>query len=246
MNSLPPNFLLSAGPATMRVCASFANPAGGTPAMTAADLTSRCLLRTGLPSTLGARRSTGFTLIELLVVISIIAILAGLAFPAVNGALNSARKAQAKNDVQQIVAAVKAFQSEYGRMPSSIVGEPSNVMDDSEGGGSDSAKHKIILDHLMGVDRTFNTKGIVFLDPKTTTGTKGGYNSSTGIFYDPWGTSYFIKLDTNYDGKIEYYGNGSVANVFGSSLAVSVGPDKELGNPFLASGTGKDDICSFK
>jgi prepilin-type N-terminal cleavage/methylation domain-containing protein len=230
----------------MRVCASFANPAGGTRAMTAADLTSRSLLRTELPSTLVARRSTGFTLIELLVVISIIAILAALAFPAVNGALNSARKAQAKNDVQQIVAAVKAFQAEYGRMPSLIVGQPSNVMDDSEGGGSDPAKHKEILDHLMGVDRTFNTKGIVFLEPKTTSGTKGGYNSSTGIFYDPWGTSYFIKLDTNYDGKIEFYGNGSVANVFGSSLAVSVGPDKEIGNPFLPSGKGKDDICSFK
>lgn len=245
MNSLPPNFLLSAGPATMRLSASFANPAGGTPALTAAGLTSRSLLRTELPSTLVARRSSGFTLIELLVVIAVIAILAGLAFPAVNGAILSARKAQARNDVQQIVAAVKAFQAEYGRMPSSIVGDSSNIRADSEVGGQNASSQRPLIDHLLGNDRSLNTKGIVFLEPKNTAGTKGGYNTSTGVFYDPWGTAYFIKIDTNYDGKIEYYNNG-VANVFGSAMAVSFGPDKQTGNPYEASGTGKDDICSFK
>jgi type II secretory pathway pseudopilin PulG len=184
-------------------------------------------------------------LIELLVVISIIAILAGLAFPAVNGAIGSARKAQARNDVQQIVAAVKAFKAEYGRMPSDVVGNNSNIRDDSEGGGENASTQRAIMDHLLGVTRTLNTKGIVFLEPKNTAGTKGGYNTSTGVFYDPWGIAYFIKIDTNYDDKIEYYNNG-VANVFGSAMAVSLGPDKKLGDPYAASGTGKDDICSFK
>jgi prepilin-type N-terminal cleavage/methylation domain-containing protein len=43
-----------------------------------------------------------FTLIELLVVIAILGILMALLFPAVDGALEGARRAQASNDVTQI------------------------------------------------------------------------------------------------------------------------------------------------
>jgi prepilin-type N-terminal cleavage/methylation domain-containing protein len=63
------------------------------------------------------RHQTGFTLIELLIVIIMIAILAGLLFPAINGAQNQARKVQAKNDVTQIVSAVNAYYTEYGKYP---------------------------------------------------------------------------------------------------------------------------------
>ena len=62
------------------------------------------------------RRSTqGFTLIEMLVVIAIIAILMGLAFPVFQGIQNSARKTSATNDMVQVVTAVNAFYTEYGR-----------------------------------------------------------------------------------------------------------------------------------
>src|SRR5437763_13488353 len=59
----------------------------------------------------------GFTLIELLVVIVIIAVLAGFAFPVFQSVQNSAKKTQAKNDVTQIVTAVNAFYTEYGKYP---------------------------------------------------------------------------------------------------------------------------------
>src|SRR5206468_681521 len=59
----------------------------------------------------------GFTLIELLVVIAIIIILMGLLFPAFRGVQDQAKRAQAKNDLTQIVTAVNAFYTEYGRMP---------------------------------------------------------------------------------------------------------------------------------
>src|SRR3989449_2467136 len=59
----------------------------------------------------------GFTLIELLVVIAIIAILAGLLFPAFRGVQDQAKRTQAKNDLTQIVTAVNAFYTEYGRYP---------------------------------------------------------------------------------------------------------------------------------
>src|SRR5215468_6047363 len=62
-------------------------------------------------------RPSAFTLIELLVVIGIIAILVGLLFPAFKAVQNQARSTQAKNDLTQIVNAVNAFYTDYGRYP---------------------------------------------------------------------------------------------------------------------------------
>lgn len=59
-----------------------------------------------------------FTLIELLVVISIIAVLAGLAFPALQGALDTAKKAQASTMCNQLATAVTMYNTEYGVWPS--------------------------------------------------------------------------------------------------------------------------------
>src|SRR5438046_4854319 len=61
--------------------------------------------------------TSAFTLIELLVVIAIIALLMGLLFPAYRAVQNQARQTQAKNDLTQIVAAVNAFYTEYGKYP---------------------------------------------------------------------------------------------------------------------------------
>src|SRR5438046_10470104 len=63
------------------------------------------------------RSRHAFTLIELLVVIAIIAILIGLLFPAFSAVQNQAKKTQAKNDLTQIVNAVNAFYTEYGKYP---------------------------------------------------------------------------------------------------------------------------------
>src|SRR5205807_3422587 len=62
-------------------------------------------------------KEQAFTLIELLVVIAIIAALLGLAFPVFQGVLDRAKKVQVKNDLTQIVTAVNAFYTEYGRYP---------------------------------------------------------------------------------------------------------------------------------
>ena len=63
------------------------------------------------------RVSGGFTLIELLVVITVIAILMALLFPAFKGVQDQAKRTQAKNDLTQIVTAVNAFYTEYGKYP---------------------------------------------------------------------------------------------------------------------------------
>ena len=64
-----------------------------------------------------SRHTRAFTLIELLVVIAIIAILVGLLFPAFKAVQNQARETQAKNDLTQIVNAVNAFYTDYGKYP---------------------------------------------------------------------------------------------------------------------------------
>ncbi len=62
-------------------------------------------------------KRSGFTLIELLVVISIIALLAGLAFPALQGAIDSAQKAQASTMCNQLAIAANLYNTEYGVWP---------------------------------------------------------------------------------------------------------------------------------
>lgn len=174
---------------------------------------------------LGSGRRAAFTLIELLIVIAIIAILAGLAFPAVQGALESSKKAQARNDVQQIAAAIRAFELEYGRQPDAQTAADKWLPDNTS-----------VMRALTGQDATLNPRTIRFIEPKTTTGTKGGYNETSGVFYDPWGNPYFIKLNTDYNNVIEYYGNNSVSVIVGS-----MGPNKKQDAP-----SGPDDILNFK
>lgn len=131
---------------------------------------------------------SGFTLIELLVVISIIAVLAGLALPAVNGAIDTARKARAKNDVTQIAAAVIAYEMEYGKLPAT----------------SGSAVNSSILTILSTTNDTVNNpRGIIFLEVSPWKKGKGGTNSS-GEFCDPWDETsvYQIALDTDYNNQV--------------------------------------------
>ena len=122
-------------------------------------------------STLSKR--SAFTLIELLVVIAIIAILAGLGFSGIQGAMQSSEKAQARNDVNQVASAVKAYLLEYGKLP------------DKES----------IITTLTGE----NPKNIVFFEPKNAVKGRGGIEGTE--LRDPWGEAYVITLDDDYDNR---------------------------------------------
>ncbi|HEY5812468.1 MAG TPA: prepilin-type N-terminal cleavage/methylation domain-containing protein [Terrimicrobiaceae bacterium] len=134
----------------------------------------------------------GFTIIELLVVVAIIGVLMSLLFPAVQGALDAAKKAQAKNDVMQIATAIVGFDTEYGRLP-----------------GSNSAPQELgtnILGALTGNDTNLNPRKIIFLEVLNYRKGKGGILKD--IFVDPWEKPYYVALDENYDNQVGVSTNG--------------------------------------
>ena len=139
------------------------------------------------PSTSSRR---GFTLIELLVVISILAILMGLLFPAVTGAMESAKKAQARNDATQIATALTGYFTEYGRFPEGTSeGANANVPD--------------VMDTLSGKNSNgANPREMVFLEiPRAKAGNNGRVDGN-GPYKDPWGQDYIVRVDADYDNKV--------------------------------------------
>src|SRR5262245_29981862 len=165
-----------------------------------------------------ATDTRAFTLIELLVVIAIIAILVGLLFPAFKAVQNQARSTQAKNDLTQIVNAVNAFYTDYGRYPAASAATDTCF---NWGAGPCASQVRLGSEQLFNELRAcsgatasctaaaaVNTRQIVYLSPpivKDPSNPKGGIatsaspGGSTGRYFDPWGSPYNVVIDTIYN-----------------------------------------------
>ncbi len=217
-------------------------------------------------------RRSAFTLIELLTVIAIIAILMGLLFPAIGTIKESARKTQAKNDVTNIVAAVKQYYTEYGKYPAvqeqtapseldAIVGE------EAAGGVADNSALFNTLRSIpeglnSGPPYKYNPKRIVFLEGKAATDptnpragfADGQQATKKGSFFDPWGKQYCIIIDSNYDNVIrldEQYNDFGANNPPRVGVgAFSLGKDNKLGTKgdktYRKGTTNSDDVISWQ
>jgi prepilin-type N-terminal cleavage/methylation domain-containing protein len=204
-------------------------------------------------------RAAAFTLIELLVVIVIIAVLMGLAFPIFQGVQNQAKKTQAKNDLTQIVTAVNAFYTEYGKYPV--------VVDDTPIASTGDLFYTLraIASGTANLNDAANPRKIVFLnvpDAKDQNAPRSGIKTSDGQWYDPWGSTYKVAIDGTYDNQLANpYGltggagsdplrQGVIAWSFGKNGALGGGPaatpafDKEPGTVNNYSSSG--DVVSWQ
>jgi prepilin-type N-terminal cleavage/methylation domain-containing protein len=191
-----------------------------------------------------------FTLIELLVVIAIIAILVGLLFPAFKAVQNQARSTQAKNDLTQIVNAVNAFYTDYGKYPL--------VTADTTYGPGGTANN-LLFSVLRGTDTINNPRQIVFINPpyvKTPANPRSGIATQVttinsisvaiGDYVDPWGTPYKVAIDGGYDNQLTnpYTADTGAgpSSLINGVIAWSLGPDQIQGTTFTAS----DDVISWQ
>ena len=163
---------------------------------------------------------TGFTLVELLVVISIIGMLAGLMSVAIPKAMEGGKKAKAKGELNAIVAAVKAYKQEYGRLPGSVTATSDTTFED--------ANSKSLLSALGG------TNNALVENPKSVRLLEGA--GSDGTMNDPWGTQYLVVVDSDESNSMTYQGKMISISV----LAVSFGKDKKQDS---TPGSG-DDVFS--
>jgi prepilin-type N-terminal cleavage/methylation domain-containing protein len=208
------------------------------------------------------RQFLGFTLIELLVVIAIIAILVGLLFPAFKAVQSQARSTQAKNDLTQIVNAVNAFYTDYGKYPL--------VTADTIYGPS-GTPNNLLFSVLRGLDATNNPRQIVFINPpyvKAPTNPRSGIATQVttinsiavaiGDYVDPWGTPYNVAIDGDYNNQTANpYPDGSAGGIATTTpayalsigvIAWSYGSDQTIGTktPASSSFTNSDDVISWQ
>ena len=215
-----------------------------------------------------SRHTRAFTLIELLVVIAIIGILVGLLFPAFKAVQNQARQTQAKNDLTQIVNAVNAFYTDYGKYPTSATSdscfawqisgmtfEPFNAALFNELRACNTSTDPL----SCSATATLNTRRIVYISPpivKNATSPKSGIGTGSyiGRYFDPWGSQYNVLIDSNYDNSVRnpyvaLGGSGAgVDPVAQGVVAWSNGSDQLVGGSGSNQNiyTNSDDVISWQ
>ena len=145
------------------------------------------------------RKTHGFTLVEILVVVSIIGLLAGLAIPAVGGAMHAARKAKVTAMAQQVRTALVQFNTEYGYFPT-------NGM--TQGMGTTAPTLALILTGSASSTND-NPRRVSFLEVPSDFTLNGLGNISNRGIVTPRGfyanntqSNLFVSVDHDYNGQV--------------------------------------------
>ncbi len=187
-----------------------------------------------------------FTLIELLVVITIIGILASIAFPVVGSVMERARKVRTLAVIKELQVAIKGYQTEYNRYPSETTGSDSNT--------KTSAGDPLIAILYASESQTkMNGRGIKYLELPMAKNGKGGLVGATADSYslvDDWGQPYAVVMDTSGDERVD---NPDVQNEE-SKISATAPPQLPMGVVIYSFGPdgakkqtpSKDDLTSWR
>jgi len=135
-------------------------------------------------------RSKGFTLIELLVVISIIAILASLAVPAVTSAMVKGQLIQTLNNSRQIHLACFSMASDASANSDYTMGWPADATGTSGGGTAGISSLATYVDLLVGggyirgedIKKVFSAPGVNLSAVSGSGTTLTGFSNTTSAF----------------------------------------------------------------
>jgi type II secretory pathway pseudopilin PulG len=204
---------------------------------------------------------------ELLTVIAIIAILVSMLLVGIPIAKQMVYKAQAKAAEGEIISAVSAYYTDYGKYPLGDKTPDPNSPADVLFGDSNTS-NQVLFDILRNVGPDFTTpnkynpKGNVYLNSRTVSdpaAPRSGFatqDAGTVKFHsyvDPWGNEYRIAIDADGDNRITNlpYSDFQGINAPRVSVGVfSIGKDGAVGQKgdgvYRKDGTNSDDVISWQ
>ena len=185
-----------------------------------------------------------YTIIEMLVVISILGVLIAMGAPAAIRMMSKQKSTVAKQEIQAIIQAFKAYEAEYGRLPFATT-QTTDIVTSVASHAKNSMQ---LINELLDNSATDNSRQIKFLkwgDKFDKDADKdGGSGEPDGAkpdnWLDPWGNPYIVMIDYDYNGLIEESAGDGGIDLDGDGTATE-DAEKLRGSIFVFS-NGEDEI----
>ncbi|MDR3457041.1 MAG: hypothetical protein P4N60_06315 [Verrucomicrobiae bacterium] len=173
----------------------------------------------------GRGENHALTLVETLLVTVTLFILAAMLLPVTPRIGRAGKVMKARTEIADIVNAINAYQTEYGRYPvptnveaAALTGKEDltfggPLLNAALGSGANTSVNADVITVLMdmtmspggtatvNVGHTLNPKQIKFLNAKLSGDNKSPGVGNDMVYRDPWGNPYIISMNLNGDGN---------------------------------------------